>query len=693
VRRAAAALGALILAVVALGSAAAPARAQTWTDADYWRAADRLQERLENWWVKRLGAYKPGDLSADTMVNANMLLVHATAALSGHEGPARRDDRVRLLAARMLETPPFVSTIEPEAMGQVHAPGWLGSLSARHSIQHLVVDAEVAEAMAAAWRARDVVGLPPELSALIAQRLREVARGSFWRYPAIRLNQINWYASIYAAAAETSGDTSLLSRDLRAQVVRFVRGVLHPRPGTAGNLGAGMRFHYVPDRSVDWSLNFDSPEYANLVASFARTWDAARAAGMPDISAGEKAIIRQWLTRVLAGYWTHAGYLNWDTGFGFRRLHQAKKLPLAQQGLLAIAAGGDLTPGPVVASWAKTILDHGFELYLRWMPEGEGLPPALLFDLSERRQPPAHAVLAASRVQANIARAVALGLGRKVGRVPPPLYAYDPDVGRLAVTTPHYSTAIVPVNNGAFPYGGVDLARLFDGRQEVAGSIGGVPPASFGMVVRKPSGHTILATQRPLEPGRRKRSPLRLVRAPAGVNASPRSKPTRAFARSFRVLEATGSVRRGSITAQSTYRFTSSLISGNWSFRAGRAARRTVQVQFPSWGGSLAHVWAVTTNGWTREILNYRSLAGVSWFYVQSEHSGYVVLPHANPANVRARVVHPASQPSAPRPGPTLLLERARTKERAIDIGADLIPAPTLEAARKRVGRILAARG
>jgi hypothetical protein len=277
--------------------------------------------------------------------------------------------------------------------------------------------------------------------------------------------------------------------------------------------------------------------------------------------------------------------------------------------------------------------------------------------------------------------------------VPPPLYAFDPDVGRLAVTTPHYSTAIVPVNNGAFPYGGVDLARLFDGRQEVAGSIGGVPPASFGMVVRKPSGNTILATQRPLEPGRRRTSPLRLVQAPAGVNASPRAKPTRAFAGSFRTLEATGAVHRGSITARSTYRFASSKISATWSFRATHTARRTVQVLFPSWGGSLAHVWAVAPDGWTREILNYRSLAGVRWFYVQSENSGYAVIPHTNPVNVRARLDRPASQPSAPRPGPTLVLERPATTDRAIDIGADLIPAPSLEAARKRVARRLAARG
>ena len=37
---------------------------------------------------------------------------------------------------------------------------------------------------------------------------------------------------------------------------------------------------------------------------------------------------------MIAGYWTHGGYLNWDTGLGFRRWHQAKKVPLAAQALL-----------------------------------------------------------------------------------------------------------------------------------------------------------------------------------------------------------------------------------------------------------------------------------------------------------------------------------------------------------------------
>ena len=75
-------------------------------------------------------------------------------------------------------------------------------------------------------------------------------------------------------------------------------------------------------------------------------------------------------------------------------------------------------------------------------------------------------------------------MGAMHGTEPPALYAFDPDIGRLAVTTPKYNTAIVAVNQNAFPYGGLDLARLFDGKQEVAANVGGRPPASFGLMIR-----------------------------------------------------------------------------------------------------------------------------------------------------------------------------------------------------------------
>ena len=46
------------------------------------------------------------------------------------------------------------------------------------------------------------------------------------------------------------------------------------------------------------------------------------------------------LRRAIAGYWTHSGYLNWDTGLGFKRWHKRKKVALAQHARLRTAQEG-----------------------------------------------------------------------------------------------------------------------------------------------------------------------------------------------------------------------------------------------------------------------------------------------------------------------------------------------------------------
>ena len=197
--------------------------------------------------------------------------------------------------------------------------------------------------------------------------------------------------------------------------------------------------------------------------SFLRFYNQARQAGMPPLSRAGRGLIRRWERRAIAGYWTHAGYLNWDTGLGFERWHQAKKLGLAQQSLIGIAQTRALQPGSEWGSWAKWLLDRGLQFYER-LPVGEGgLPDPVLFKLFTVPQSVGSARLAAARLQANAARAVEAGLGRMRAAGPPALYAFDPDIGRLAVTTPAYNTAIVAVNQRAFPYGGIELARLFDG--------------------------------------------------------------------------------------------------------------------------------------------------------------------------------------------------------------------------------------
>jgi hypothetical protein len=245
-----------------------------------------------------------------------------------------------------------------------------------------------------------------------------------------------------------------------------------------------MRFHYLPFTGVNARMNVDSAEYANIVLTFTRFYDQARRAGMPALPAASRELMSQWIQRVVSGYWTHSGYMNWDSGLGFQRWHQAKKLGLTQEALVALASSDTLLPSPQWGAWAKTMLDRGLEFYDRLATRAGGVPDPVLFDVSKVPQGPGSARLALARIEANAARAVDAGLGARAAAEPPPLYAYDPDIGRLAVTTPTYNTAIVAVNQHAFPYGGLDLARLFDGEQEVAANIGGRPPASFGLLVR-----------------------------------------------------------------------------------------------------------------------------------------------------------------------------------------------------------------
>ena len=62
----------------------------------------------------------------------------------------------------------------------------------------------------------------------MAALVQRCAHGPFFRYPNVRLNQINWNAEVFAHAATMTGDTSLLRRDYYLHMRRFVAGVHRP---------------------------------------------------------------------------------------------------------------------------------------------------------------------------------------------------------------------------------------------------------------------------------------------------------------------------------------------------------------------------------------------------------------------------------------------------------------------------------
>ena len=620
-------------------------------DDHYWAFADRCQRLLDDLWSFGLGHYQSGG-HEETSLNANILFTHASAALAGHTGAARQDARACTIAARLCAVPPW----RPEGSGlpptadrrdQTHDWGW-GATMDSHELQHVAIDAAVVRGLAQAWLARGPLGLDGATADTIAGALQRCARSPFYAYPALRLNQINWPLEIFAWTAAVTGDTWLLHHETRLQLGRFADALTRAVPPyRIPFTGPGYRFHYVPGDRASARANLDNPEYATAVCGALQFYEPAVRHGMDPLLPRQRAALTAWVERVLCGYWTHAGYLNWDTGASFRRWHQTKKFGLAQAALLSIATTPSLQPGPEHGRWAKYVFDRGLELFDRWSQGGTVLPPAVAFGVTRTPGGLGDARLAAARMQANAVRAAGLGLGALPSEVPPPLYAYDPDVGRLAVTTPAYSTAVTVVDYDRLPYGGAELARLFDGEMRVAAGIGGRPPASFGIVARGPS--RVVATQRGRPRANLARPPLRLPSVPR-----PEAYPPRPYAGPFRTLVAEAVTRHGPVTISTRHRFRPDHVETHWTIDAPR--RWTVEALFPSTGAG-----ATIT-------------AHAGWFHVQSEESGYVVVPLRDAP--RYRLIQPAPQDSAPNPGPTLAI-RVRVRRFAVRIA----PASAAEAA------------
>ena len=608
----------------------------------YVAVATRLGRRLDPLWSARGGHYVSDGRATVTEVNSDLLLVGAVAARSGAHSSVRDRGRARAIVRWLTG---------PAVWREGTDPGWVAGPGSADG--HPVFRTEAVDGLVHAYIARRELGLPERSVALIRARIRRLADGPAFRWPALRLNQINWYVRVLAARAVVDHRPALLARGLQRHLDRFLDGV-GPRRGTAGNLGPGLRFHYAPHRGLDRPINLDSAEYANIVLSFTRHYAAARAAGMPRPSPARLGLLRAWVRRALAGYWTHAGYLNWDTGLGFGRWHQTKKVTLAQQALIGIASAPELQPGPEWGRWAHWMLDRGLAWYERLSKRACGVPAGLAFGVDEIPVSRGSAQLATARAAANAALAAEAGLAREPAIRPPALYAYDPDIGRLAVTTPAYNTAIIAVNQRAFPYGGIELARLFDGRQDVAANIGGRPPAAFGLVVRRRRRGVVLATQRGRAMLPRRGAPLELTRAPSGVGVNAASAARRAYAGPFTDLRTRGTLRRDGITATSRYRFTPDRIDGRWRVVNGSRTIMTVAAHFPSWG-RRASVIAELADG--RRVPLGRTplpLARIRALSVRSQASGYRIVPLATPRGARALLVPTRPQASAPRAGPTV---------------------------------------
>ena len=671
----------LILGLVAAGLViVGPATAGSgYRDDDYLRFADRVVTHLDRLWDPVAGCYQSGAPGFDAEFNATLLVVHATAAAVQWRGPARNDERGRRIADRLTRSPPYWTDPRPPgADSMFHRPGWSGRLAGPELIMHVMIDAKVAEGLYAAHRGRRALRLSRMSARMIVHRIRAVANGPFFRYPRVRLNQINWPLELHLYDHLVSGRSSVLAREYRMQVEAFLRGVQQAR-----NLSPSYRFLRSTGLPPSAPSNLDSPEYANIVLQFLDGYGQARKAGMAPLPRPHKRLLRAWVRRALYGYWTHAGFLSWDTGMGFRRWMKGKYWAYAQRGLLTMAAATRFRT-PTEGAWAKTLFDRGLALYDRMYPSATSVsdvPDSSLYGVWRASQAPPDDRMFAARMAANAATAVSAGLGRAQAAQPPPFYAFDADTGRLTVSTPTYATAVVPVHRGVLPYGGIELARLFDADGDPLSNIGGRGPAAFGVVVQDRSRRHVFASQIGLRRDPRQ-PPLTLVRSPEGpVNQLARQQ-RRAIAGPFNVLTAIGRRHNRRLGVMTTLRFTPNAIDLHWRVHRRRGSRRyTAAFRFPSWGRS-ARVDAELADGRVVALAaagrpaTAVPLVAVRELHVRAASGSYAITLPERP-NGTARTLPIAPQSSAPLPGPTLELALNRRLGRhPLSLRAQLKPTP-----------------
>jgi hypothetical protein len=639
------------------------ATAPPFSDDDYWAFADRLADALDARWDADKGAYRSIGGTDPTVrynirYNAQLLLVHSVAALKQHEGASRRDARGRTLVERLTHSPAWGPTGKNTNVSRP-AVCWATDVFSGDK-GHMSLDSKVAEALTYAWRARKQLGLTTASAALIARRIDQCAHKRLWRFPSLTGNQINWFSELYASDAIVTGNASLLRRDYRAQLVRFANAIEHPmRKRRSPNLGPGYEFHYHPELPGSAAINLDSPEYANIVAQALQYYDYARRRGMRPLPGHSIRLIRAWVSRILGGYWTHAGYLNWDTGLGKARWNSAQYWAFAQEGLQALTVSPRFWPRREYGRWTKAIFDRGLLLYLRLANQaGTPIAPSKMWGITSDME---EYDCYTTRIMANAARAIAFGMGSMPATDPPPLYSFDYDTGRLAVSTPTYSTALVPHNRGAFPYGGLDPVRLFGPGQQPVGSLGGVPPEAMGVVVRGSGGRELLATSRSLHRGVGR--PLSLIASPRGKVTRPRAYPVEPYAGPFKRLEAVGSVRHGRVTITAHHTFTASSILSRWRVAcAGARCNDRIILHFPTYGPEAA-IDAVLRDGERVRLAGPGAgparpvTAGEVARLVLGTQPGYSVEFSVIQAAAELKVVDAKKQQTNPTPGPTLAIE------------------------------------
>jgi hypothetical protein len=650
--------------------AAAAARLQKADPGDFWTVTDAAVAPIVSTWDPDRGAYVTAG-TRRARVNAEMLLVHAYAALAGRSAvggesshPVRVEVLVRLVTGPMFKarlTPEEAATPQPLQSVTIHAPGFSDPAGTVTSM-HQSLDAVAMRALAVAWRARDIVGLSQEARDLIVSRVTAVARSKFWRSPSRLLNQINWNADVYAAYETVTGDPSLLRLDYRRQLIWFTdHAAKAAYPGGVPNLGSGKAFHYLPRRPADNAVNrSDTVEYANIVFGALAYLDRARTLGMGVLPKTSRKVLRQWARRITWGDWTSSGYPNWDSGRGVNRLHLTQYWLLALRGYAAGTEGSSdqgLLPDQVATT--RFLARRAVATYqARAAAANSVVLPATAFgfDGGPLVTDTFDGATGTARFAATLAELADRGLATPKGadgsaKPLPAAWSNDADIGRTAVTTSRFSTAFLrpwaPLR-----VGGLEPARLLDSRGRALTAVGGSRDGTLGLRVLA-RGLEILETQRgtaqpsqsDVTPAKPKLDDARRMTAPLVLNGTD----------SARDLRVDVAHRISNTTLKTTYRI-----------RNDRKGALVGELRVPTYGGEGASTLTVGQQIGPA-ALQKRVVVG-------TPSGGRFILRFADlPVGSTSSVVQPPAQRGNPLPGPELVVRIRIPPRRTISVERQIV--------------------
>ncbi|MSW51235.1 MAG: hypothetical protein F2817_10170 [Actinobacteria bacterium] len=634
--------------------ATAEQRLQAADPGDLWSVADAAATPIEGLWNEEQGAYVVAGV-ARARLNSEMLLVHAYAALgrrdAGGGRAAAHPERVEQLV-RLLTGPMYVPTLdgkvapapEPGHSVTVHAPGFADPVGGVESM-HQALDAVAARALAAAYRARNVVGLSQEARDLIRDRVSAVARSPFWRSPSRLLNQINWSADLYAADVEVTGDPMLLRRDYRAQLVWFADHAAEPAyPGGSANLGSGGAFRYLPQRVASNPTNRShTGEYANITMGALAYLDQARKLGMGKLPRRTRDVLRSWARRTTWGDWTSSGYLNWDSGKGLSRLHLTQYWLLALRGYAA-GTEGSTAQGLLPAQQATTrwLVRRAVQTYQRRAATADSVVlPATAYGLAGGPlvRPTFDGLTGTARFASTLAEMADRGLasqGRAASTAKPlpDAFSNDDDIGRTAVTTKRFATAFLRPW-APLKVGGLEPARLIDSRGRALTGIGGSEDGALGLRIIS-NGTPVIETQRGVF--ERAQSVITPPEAQRDVSR-PMTRP----------LTLTGGESAIGVTVGVGHRVTASSITTTYTVKNTRRDPVDAELRIPTYGGTST---ASLTPG---QKIGPAALQKL--MYVRTASGGRFGLRLGGlPPRALGTVVAVAPQEGNPVPGPQLVV-------------------------------------